>query len=589
MLVKDPGELVAAATERLGAGDPRAAESLLQCALREAPDDAGALHGLGLVRLMEQRTGAALPLLERARDLAPDRPEFAFNLGTAYRRAGRVEEAIATIQAGLALSPGHTTAAIDVARLHRDAGRLEAAAGAAAQGVAHAPDHFEARFLLAGILHKLGRRSQAIWHYRRCLAAQATEFEIYNNLGLVLCEDRQYGEAERLARAGLAIAPDQPLLLNNLGMALAGLGRHHEAIECWRRATDRAPGTPVHWSNLGSALTNIGDFVGAEAALTRALALDPGLADAQFNRGVMLLAQGRYGEGWAGYEWRLKIPRVAELIPAVDRPRWTGEPLDGRTLLVQAEQGMGDMIQAARYAPAIAAHGGRVILQCHPPLLRLLATAPGVAGVVSREEPPPDCDLTCPAMSLPTVLGTGPGGIPAPVPYLRAPPADGRFKTEPTMLNVGINWAGNPRFTGDATRSTRLERFLPLLEVPGCRFYSLHVPPAGRPFLPPQAPVSLVPWAERFGDLADTAQAVSALDLVVTTDTALAHVVGALGRPGWILLQALPDWRWGRSGPASPWYPTLRLFRQAAPGDWDSVFARVDAALRDLAAGHGGR
>ncbi len=347
-----------------------------------------------------------------------------------------------------------------------------------------------------------------------------------------------------------------------------------------QRALALAPDLVEAHINLGNARKSQRKVDEAAEAYTRALSLDPANPEAHWNFAQVLLLMGRLGEGWAEYAWRTKCEEFSAVNWNFKQPLWDGSDLDGRTVLLYAEQGFGDTIQFLRYLPMVAAQGGDVILQCPPQLTRLFEAAPAAADIqlVTKIGDIP-FDLQAPLHGLPGLFATTLDTIPADVPYLR-PPGD----TPPALdssggLKVGLVWAGNPKHKNDANRSVGFERFQPLLDMEGIDLYSLQVGERGGDNN------KLTDLGKDLGDFADTAAAIGQLDLVITVDTSVAHLAGALGKPVRTLLPWLPDWRWQRDRDDTPWYPTMRLFRQPAAGDWDAVIGEVGAALRDQAEG----
>ena len=301
---------------------------------------------------------------------------------------------------------------------------------------------------------------------------------------------------------------------------------------------------------------------------------------------LALLLQGRFAEGWEAYESRRQIRRIAR-DPGFVQPFWDGSPLGGRRILLTSEQGFGDTIQFVRYAPLVAARGGRVLLQCKPELKRLLAGQCGIEQVVTPGDATPAFDVWCLLMSLPHLLGTTLQTIPAQVPYLTPDPHlidkwGKRTAHEPAGLKVGLVWAGGAHNKNDRVRSLSLGALAPLAQVPGVRFYSLQKGAASDQARTPPAGMEMTDWTPELADFADTAALVANLDLVISVDTAVAHLAGAIGKPVWVLLPLSPDFRWLLNRDDSPWYPTVRLFRQPTRGDWASVIERVRRALHQL-------
>lgn len=433
--------------------------------------------------------------------------------------------------------------------------------------------------------------------FRNALAIDPDCAEAHGNLGFVLEARGALEEAEACYRRSLALKPALPDIQINLAMLLAGRRRFAEAEAACRKAIALAPDWPHVWTDTGILYACLKREAEAEACYREALALDAENAGARFNLSYLLLRQGRFAEGWQCLEAR---NWYAGLAGRLDCPRWQGEALAGKALLVCPEAGHGDLIQFCRYVPLLKARGAaRITLWCHPALKRLFATLGGVDAVVGLNEEIPDAhDFWVPALSLPYRFGTRLDTIPASIPYLRAAPDDvarwtARLAQHDSSaggspLRVGLVWKGNPRFENDADRSLPgLHLLAPLGAVAGVRFFSLQKGAGEDEALAPPAQLPLVHLGGGIEDFADSAAIVAGLDLVISVDTAVAHLAGALGKPCWILLSEYKtDWRWLTDRCDSPWYPgTARLFRQTTAGDWAPVVAEIAAALAAWAAG----
>ncbi|MBK8208714.1 MAG: tetratricopeptide repeat protein [Rhodospirillales bacterium] len=512
-------------------------------------------------------------------------------------REGRLAEAAELYRRILALQPKHPDA------LHL-LGLVEHARGAHADSLklierAIAINGRIAAFHTARgtVLAALGRGEAAFQALTRALALEPRNPEALNTLGNLRLSSGDAVAAEDAYRQALAAKPEYAEALSNLGSALRAQGRLADAEAALREAIRLRPSYATALANLGLVLQEQARWAEALATYDRALAPDSRHPAAHGNRSMLLLLLGRLEEGFAEYEWRWQMPDFATPRRDFPQPLWNGERLSGETLLVHAEQGLGSAIQFVRYVKPAAAMGARIVLECQPPLLRLFRQSlagPGepVAEVIIKGEALPPFDRQVPLMSLPHLLGTTLSTIPAGIPYLRADEADiavwrGRLASAPRP-RIGLVWAGNRRHENDHNRSLPATGLAPLVSRFDAAFFSLQVPvspsdlacfPAGR----------LVDYAPLLTDFADTAAALAALDLVITVDTAAAHLAGALGRPGWLLLPFVPEWRWLLDREDSPWYPSLRLFRQRSPGDWDEVIERVAAALPGWAAQMGSR
>jgi Tfp pilus assembly protein PilF len=431
--------------------------------------------------------------------------------------------------------------------------------------------------------HQAGDLATAERQYRAALAVAPAHPYAMHYLGVVHYQRRQLDAALPLLERAAAAVPEEAEFHNNLGLALAEADRNDDAIAAYRRALACRPEHATAWNNLGLALQAVNDLPEAIAAYRSALRHAPDLAPAHWNLALALLAHGDFEEGWREYEWRLAIPELAGHEKPAAGPRWDGVARDGQTLLVTAEQGLGDMLHFVRLAQPLAERGVRVLVRGQPPLLRLLATAPGVAGVFGPDDAPPAYDAHVPVLSLPGAMRIDAATIPAPVPYLRADA--GRRAAVATALaahgprlRVGLAWRGSRHHANDRRRSIALGALVPLLSVPGTAWFSLQREEDEREVDDFPAPPALVRLPER-NDFDGLAALMAELDLVVSVDTSLAHLAGALARPTWLLLPFAPDWRWQLDRADSPWYPTMRLIRQPAPGDWGAVIARVEAEL----------
>ncbi len=466
------------------------------------------------------------------------------------------------------------------------------------RAVEAAPEDWIAHSCLGGTLKVLGRIDEAIVIHQRAVALGG-DHRALSNLALAYRAAGRIDEAVATAEAAALHAPGDAELHGNLSGLLLAAGRAQEAEAAARRALALTPGEARFESNLAYARKEQGDFAGAVRHLRNAIARDPRDADAHWNLGLTLLAApatpADEAEGWRALEWRHRIPGLGVTPGAAlaATPVWAGEPLAGRTLLLQAEQGLGDTLQLARYARAakVLAGAGATILECQPPLERLLRRCAGVDVVVARGAALPRADLRVGLFSGPGLLGgMAPSG--AADPYLTAEPeraAHWRARlaalTPGCLFRVGINWQGNPRYRADARRSIALAGFAPLLRAiaaAGGGVVSLQKGEGRQQLARLPADIGVVdvgPELDADGAFLDSAALMTALDLVITSDTAIPHLAGALGVPVWMAVASLPDWRWGLQGETSPWYPTMRLFRQREAGDWAGVFARLARAV----------
>jgi tetratricopeptide (TPR) repeat protein len=504
-------------------------------------------------------------------------------------RAGRLDEAAALYRRILAAQPTHADALHLSGQIAESKGDHATALALIAQAIA-SNGHIAAFHVSLGVvLLVLGRPDEARRALQRALRLDRDSAEAHNALGNVLLRLGERDASLASYRRALALRPRYAEAHNNLGSALRALRRLDEAETELRRAIDLRPGYASALANLGLVLQEQGRYGEALDGYDRAVANDPTHAAAHGNRAMLLLLLGRLREGFAEYEWRWRIPGFATPRREFAQPMWNGDALGGRTLFVHAEQGLGSAIQFARYAGLAAAQGGRVLLECRRPLHRLFAQSlarPGgpVAGVVIKDEgPPPPFDCHAPLMSLPHLLGTTLDTIPGEAPYLTVRPDDAAAWRErlagAPRPRIGLVWAGNTNHENDHNRSMPPARLGPLVGATPATFFSLQVP-ANRDLSAIFPAGSVADLAPALGDFAETAAVVANLDLVISVDTAVAHLAGALARPVWLLLPYVPEWRWLLDREDSPWYPTTRLFRQRKVGEWEGLVDRVTRVLR---------
>jgi tetratricopeptide (TPR) repeat protein len=479
----------------------------------------------------------------------------------------------------------------------------------------------------AVLLHGQGRLAEAEQLYRSVLAKDRGDFGALHGLGIMHLQQGKPAEGARLIRKALARNPASVEAQGNLGNALGALRRYDEALACFERALALRPGIAETHNNLGTILWKLGRHAEALGHYETAIGVNPNYAEAHNNLGLALkdfnrfeealphwrqaqtirprygaahwneslacLALGDYELGWRKYEWRWITPEAGVANRGLPQPLWRGEALEGKTILLHAEQGLGDTLQFARYVPMVAARGGRVVLEVQKPLVKLLAGLDGVAEIHAQGAPLPRFDVQCPLMSLPLAFRTRLETIPAAVPYLQAGELQVAAWRQRVAglpgLRVGLVWAGSPRpfqplaQEVDQRRSITFRHFAPLATVPGVSFVSLQKgEPAAQTRHPPAGMV-IHDWTDDLHDFADTAALITALDLVISVDTSVVHAAGALAKPAWMLNRFDSCWRWLVGRNDSPWYPSLRQFRQPQPGDWDMVMRDVRQALIDYA------
>ncbi|CAO3411651.1 DUF6165 family protein [Azospirillum largimobile] len=583
-------EALAAAVRHHQSGQVAVAARIYRRIIEIAPDQTDALHLMGLAVRRTGQGGAALRLLARALRLDPAMAEPRLNLGNMLRDFGAGQAAAAAYRSAIALRPGLTAAYESLGGLHRGQGRSAEAERAYRRAIRVDPMATEGHNGLANVLQERDALDQAVTAYRRGLAIDPAHAAACNNMGIALRGLARTDEAMACHCHAVTLDPYFAAGHTSLGLGLQEQGRLEEAARAHARAVAVDPGFAGGYANHGNARLNQNRLIEAIAGFRRAVAIDPAGPDARRNLGMALLVAGRFEEGWREYEWRLRC-KDAPTLAAMPKPRWTGEPLEGRRILLHGEQGLGDALQFCRYVPLVAARGGRVILGLPAPLERVMAGLPGVERFVSGQFPTDAFDLHLPMLSLGEVFGTQMDTIPHRVPYLTAEPDlaarwGERLKglaKDGGGLKVGIVWAGSPTHGNDRNRSIGLAPFARLAAIPGVSLVSIQKGPTEGQAANPPGGFPLLNLSPDIRDFADTAAIMAGLDLVVCVDTSVAHLAGALGVPVWVLVPFAPDWRWMLDREDSPWYPTMRLFRQDRPGSWDDAMNRLERALRERA------
>jgi tetratricopeptide (TPR) repeat protein len=524
-----------------------AAEKCHRQMLALTPDDPAMHYNLAVVLMAQKRSAAAIECYRRALELRPDFYEAIYNLGVVLAENGEHEAALECYRRVTALQPRFFGGHNNLFQILRERGRFEEALASCHQALQWCPETLEAWVNLGQILGKLDRWKEA---------------------------------AEALRRA-LPIQPDDARTLNLLGVAEANQDRTAEAVALFQEALRCKPNYPEAQFNLGNCLRDQGKPAEAIGAYEAALALRPDYAEPHFNRCLLRLLSGDYERGWPEWHWRWRCADT----PArpFRRPFWDGADLKGRTILLHDDQGLGDFIQLIRFAPLVKQRGGVVLVECPPGLTRLLQSAEGIDVLIPGGDPLPDFAVHAGLFTLPGILGTTLDTIPVKMPYLTADPVDSelwrRRWVRPGEFRVGIVWQGNPTYRKDRHRSASLSFFAPLARVPGVRLFSLQKGPKAAEIGSVDFPVTDL--GSGFADFADTAAAVTNLDLVIGTCTSVIHCAGALAVPTWVALgsAAVNDWRWLLERDDSPWYPSVRLFRQRQPGAWHDVFERITNEL----------
>ena len=584
------------------------------------PDDAESHNNLGA---MYQELGRFDEAIESHKEAIKLKPVFAgaySNLGTAFKEQGKLEDAIASHKRAVELENDNAEAHNNLGTVYQVQGKLDDAEACYRRAIALKLDYADPHYNLGNVLKEKGKISDAVNCFRLAIIIRQDYFEAYNNLGKALKEQGKLTESLAIYKKAIEIKPDNAIAYVNSGAIFQEQGDLEKAVTSFNHAIELDPNNAEGHSNLGVAILHQGKHEEAAAHCAHSIELKPDYTNAYYNQGVILQSQGKmvesidsynkvikskdaftkaqaylnrsivfllagnFEQGWKEYEWRLRTKDYESRV--FSQPRWDGTPLDGRSILVHAEQGYGDTIQFVRYLPLIREKSGYVIFECQKDLCRLLRNCAGIDEIIEKD---PACgtshqsDAQIPLLSLPGVFGTTLATIPSDVPYITIDREvvdqwQSRLKQDDNF-KVGILWAGNPDHKNDRNRSCSLADFAPLADIPEVTFYSLQKELASVETLDPPEGMKLVDMKDELNDFADTAGLISNLDLVISVDTSVVHLAGAIGRPVWSLLPFAPDFRWLLERDDSPWYPSMRLFRQSQPGDWYGVFERMKKEL----------
>ena len=547
--MKDPRLVFQDAVALHRAGQLDKARKLYEQVLVRVPNQVDSLHLLGVLATQRGDFTTAIKLIKRAIDQKKATPvaEFHNNIGAAYKGLGKRKDAAHHFGLAARLKPSYAEAFNNLGSVLEDDGDLEGAKKNFQQALSLKSDYAKPHCGLGNIALAEGRLDDALKHYEQALAIDPNYVEAHSNLGRALIDLGRLDDAEARFRAALVINPNHAPTHYNLGVALEELGRSDDAL----------------------------------AAYTKALAINPDQPDYHWNAALMHLLKGDYAVGWQEYEWRLR--RARKLVREVGGTRWDGSDPSSKTILIQTEQGFGDTFQFIRYVQLVKQRGARVIVECQPKTERLLSGAAGVDEIVSRDQAVPEFDRHIELLSLPHVFSTTLESIPAPPSYMSAlPELIDAWRTRVNTasgLKVGLVWRGNPLNTINPKKSVPIDKVAGLCALEGVAWFSIQLDADEGELASIRAHALIDHCGPQLTDWAETAALISELDLVITVDTGVAHLAGALGKPVWILLSHIPDWRWMMERQDSPWYPSARLYRQSAPSDWAGV---LDHVRRDL-------
>ncbi len=549
------------------------------------PGNVPAYYNMGVAFQRLDRAEEAEAAYRKALRIAPHDASTLANLGLILYGRGRTSEAADYCRQALAINPGLAEVSNTLGLILKDLERIDEAVGWFQQALRINSNLVQAHYNLGLCRSRQRRHAEAVECFESALRGKPDYAEVYHDLGTALRELGHIDQALDSLRRAIELKPEWAAAYNSIGTMLIEMGKPEEAAENFRKALSIKPDYAEACSNLGNALVFLGRHGEALKSHELTLQINPDYASGHWNRSWALLLTGDFKQGWREYEWRWKcgvsVPR------RFSQPLWDGRPLNGKSILLHAEQGIGDTIQFVRYTGLVKQRGGTVLVECQPELMRLLTGRAGIDALIEYGGSLPDFDCHAAIPSLPGIFNTRLDSIPAPVPYLE-PPAHSNPELYRLLAGgggeyrVGIVWSGNTRFKHNHYRSCRLSDFGPLANIAGVRLFSLQKGDPASELMKGNCDMPVTDLGGVLGDFADTAAALNQLDLVITVDTSVAHLAGALARPVWLLLSFAPDWRWLLERTDNPWYPTMRLFRQTRLGDWRGVFDRVAELLASV-------
>jgi tetratricopeptide (TPR) repeat protein len=547
----DSYKAIQKAIELQRAGEFHKAEQILKEILEGHPDNIDALYFLGEISYQVKNYDSAIQYIKKALELNPTDADAFNNLGIILRENGQLEEAITCYQKALEINPEFSLA----------------------------------YYNLGSVFKEKGQFAKAITCYQKAIQFNPNLADAYNNLGIILRDNGQLEEAITCYQKAVEINPDLANLYYNMGAVLQDKNCFDEAIAYYQKSLELNPYLDDAYNNLGYSFKENNQIDEAMICFQKAVEINPNLAEAHWNMSHALLLSGNLKDGWREFEWRWKVEGLLFQRKFL-QPLWDGSDITGNTILLYAEQGLGDTIQFIRYASLVARRCAAVIVESQKELKLLLQNVEGVNRIMEYGEPLPEFDVRCPLLNLPSLFDTSLDNIPNRIPYVTAEPVlvnkwRDKIKYDESKFKVGLVWAGNPKYKKDHYRSFSLITFSPLSQLKEITFYSVQKGEGAEQAKSPPGGMKLVDFTEELHNFTDTAALIENLDLVISADTAVAHLTGAMGKPIWTLLPFAPDWRWMLTREDSPWYPTMRLFRQHSTGNWRAVIDRVVMEIRD--------
>ncbi|MBF0329962.1 MAG: tetratricopeptide repeat protein [Nitrospirae bacterium] len=508
-------------------------------------------------------------------------PQILNFLALSFKSLGDYDSALTHLNRAIELSPNFVEAIANSGIIMNAIGHTDKAIKAYQKAISLSPNLPAPYFNLAKLLQSKSDYDKAIVCYKKALELDPSLHDAYPNLAYIYAAKKSPIKAIGFYIKAIELLPTNAELYNNLGVVLFDNGNINESIECYRKAIEIDPNYASAYYNLGNSLRAIKDIEEAIECYKHAITNDNSLSYAHWNLAILLLLTGRFDEGWKEYEWRWELKDYITNRNFI-QPLWDGRDIKGQTILLHAEQGLGDAIQFIRYIPSIAEKGVRIIIECQKELVSLFSSSENIESITVQGERLPPFDIHCPFLTIPYIFKTTNENIPTKVPYLSADNSliqkwSALAGIDKNRFNIGIVWAGNPKNANDKVRSLSLDLFAPLSELKNIQFYSLQKGEASAQIN--TRSLAIKDLTSEIQDFSDTAALIMNLDLIISVDTAVAHLAGALAKPVWLLIPPIPDWRWQLNKDDSPWYPTMKLFRGYKEGEWADVVEKIKNEL----------
>jgi tetratricopeptide (TPR) repeat protein len=549
--------------------------------IKSVPNHIYAINLLGLTAQKVNRHDIAIELFQKALNIDNSLAWLYYNLGTSLYPLGRIDDVVKALKKAIEIQPVYSEAYSSLGNALTELGMLDEAVVNLHKAISIQPDFAQAHYNLGNALKEQGKLDAGVTCYQKAIAIQPDFADVHCNLGNTFLAQGKLDPAVASYQKVIEIQPDFAQAHSNLGNALQEQGKLEEAVISYQNAIAIQPIYAEAYSNLGNTLQMQGELEKAITSYQKAIAIQPDIAEAHYNLGIILLSMGDFENGWQNYEWRFKVKLYDSYYKHL--PQWDGSSLEGKTILLCREQGFGDNIQFVRYAGLLKNMGATVVVVCQQPLKSIFKTVAGIDKLLTENDTIPYCDCYIHMLSLPFLFGTTLDNIPNNVPYLYPDKTQRREILKKTSVieafKVGIVWRGNSSHKNDENRSINPNKLAEILDIDSCIFINLQKDSTEDELAAFVGRKNFIDFSHTLTDFSDTATIISKLDLIISVDTSIAHLSGALGVATWIMLPFSPDWRWLRGRDDTPWYPSVSLFRQSTPKGWDKVIKMIKEEL----------